>query len=193
MSLIVFGTIALDDVKTPSGERKDLLGGSAAHFSMSARLFSDVHLAGVVGEDFPQRHIDLFKKKRIDTDSLCVVNGPSFHWEGEYKKEDFNSALTLATELGVLTEYSPHITKEQRNIKNVFLANYDPDVQMKFLKLMNKPKLVGLDTMNLWIAHQRKSLMALIKKVNLFVLNDGEARAITGESNLIKAVKVLKD
>jgi len=192
MSLVVFGTIALDDVKTPSGVRKDMLGGSAAHFSMSARLFSNIHLVGVVGKDFLQAHLELFKRKKINIESLRIVHGPSFHWEGEYKQEDFNTALTRATELGVLVDYVPQITNMQRNIKNLFLANYDAEIQMKMLQLMKNPHLVGLDSMNLWIELQKKPLIKLIKKVNLFVLNDGEARMLTGETNLIKAIKALK-
>ena len=102
MSLLVLGTVALDNVKTPSGVKRDMLGGSAAHFAMSARLFTKVHLVAIVGEDFPKQHIEFLKKKGIDLDSLKVGKGKSFRWEGEYKKEDWNTALTLATELGVL-------------------------------------------------------------------------------------------
>lgn len=192
MSLLVLGTVALDDVGTPSGIRKNLLGGSAAHFSMSASLFTDVHLVGVVGHDFPEKHLNLLKRKGVNMTSLKKQQGRSFHWKGEYKKGDFNTALTLATELGVLKSYVPEVSPKQQNISNVFLANYEPDVQMQLLQLMNKPKLVGLDSMNLWIEHKKKSLLKLVKKVDLFVLNDGEARALTGRQNLIKAAKSLR-
>ena len=192
MSLLVLGTVALDTIKTPAGVKRDLLGGSAAHFAMSARLFTDVHLAAIIGRDFPQRHIQFLKKKGIDLTSLQTGEGKSFRWEGEYKKEDLNSALTLATELGVLVGFQPAVALHQRGIPNVFLANIDPDIQRGLLKAMQRPGLVGLDSMNLWITHKLKSLKALMKKVDLFVANDGEARAISGQSNLIQAARSLR-
>lgn len=192
MSLIVLGTVALDHIKTPSGNKKDLLGGSAAHFSMSARLFTQVHLVAIIGRDFPKKHIQFLERKGVDVSSLIQTSGKTFRWRGEYKKEDFNTAITLATELGVLLNYAPEVASHQRNIDNVFLANIDPDVQMKLLDIMGRSKLVGLDSMNLWIEHKRKSLLKLMKRVNLFVANDGEARALSGEGNLIKAAKALR-
>ena len=192
MSLVVLGTVALDHVKTPSGVKQDMLGGSAAHFAMSARLFTQVHLVAVVGQDFPQRHLDFLKRKDIDLTSLQIGKGRTFRWRGEYQKKDLNTALTLATELGVLGRYVPEIADHQRHLPNVFLANIDPDVQMKLLSLMKKPELIGLDSMNLWINIKLKSLRRLMKMVHLFVANDGEARALTGEPNLIMAVKALR-
>jgi len=192
MSLIALGTVALDNIKTASGARRQLLGGSAAHFAMSARLFTHVHLVSVIGEDFPLRHIQMLKRKGIDLTSVIQRQGKTFQWNGEYKSNDFNTAITLATELGVLLNYSPQVAHHQRRLPNVFLANIDPDVQLKLLRLMTKPKLVGLDSMNLWIANKRKSLLKLLKKVNLFVANDGEARQLTKENNLIKAAKSLR-
>ena len=190
MSLIVTGTVALDNVKTPCGMKKDMLGGSAAHFSMSARLFTKVHLAAVVGKDFPNKHLQFLRRQKVDISSLIAEEGKTFRWDGEYKKEDLNTALTLETELGVIG-CKPRISEEQKNIPNVFLANIDPDIQMDLLKLMKKPRLVGLDSMNLWIAHKKPSLLKLMKKVDLFVVNDGEARALSGEDNLVKAAKKL--
>ncbi len=192
MSLLVIGTVALDSIKTPAGIQPDLLGGSAAHFAMGARLFQKVHLVAIVGQDFPQQHIHFLKQKEIDLTSLKVGDGKSFRWEGEYKKEDLNSALTLATELGVLIGFIPEVALHQKRIPNVFLANIDPDIQMGLLKMMHKPKLVGLDSMNLWINHKSKELKKLMTQVNLFVANDGEARSLTGEYNLVKAAKALR-
>lgn len=191
MSLIVLGTVALDNVKTPSGSKKDMLGGSAAHFSMSARLFTNVHLIAVVGQDFPERHLNFLKRKGIDLTSLKVDEGKTFRWQGEYQKGDLNTALTLATELGVLQTYIPSAGDHQRRIPNVFLANFDPDLQMKLLSTLHRPQLIGLDSMNLWIQHKCSSLKKLMKQVHLFVANDAEARALTGEGNLIKAAKAL--
>lgn len=192
MSLIVLGTVALDNIKTSKGHKKALLGGSAAHFCMSARLFTDIHLVGIIGEDFPKKHIQFLKNKGVDITSLIAREGKSFQWHGEYKDHDLNSAITLATELGVLLNYSPQVAHHQRNIPNIFLANIDPEIQMKMLKLMDKPKLIGVDSMNLWIAHKRKSLKRLLKQVDLFVANDKEAQDLSGETNLIKAAKALR-
>lgn len=191
MSLLVLGTVALDHVKTPSGDKKDMLGGSAAHFSMSARLFTKVHLIAVVGQDFPEKHLTFLKNKGIDLTSLKVGSGNTFRWQGEYKKEDLNTALTLATDLGVLQDYIPSAADHQKHIANVFLANFDPDLQMRLLSTLRKPQLIGLDSMNLWIHHKCDSLKKLMKKVHLFVANDAEARALTGEGNLIRAAKRL--
>lgn len=192
MSLIALGTIALDHVRTPNGERKDLLGGSVAHFAMSARLFTKVHLVAVVGHDFPRKHLLHLERKGIDLTSVMTGKGETFRWRGEYKQEDLNTAITLETVLGVLADYDPVIAHHQKNLPNVFLANFDPDVQVKLLHLMKRPRLIGLDSMNLWINHKKKSLLNLMTMVDLFVANDAEARALTGESNLIKAAKALR-
>jgi len=192
MSLVVLGTVALDHVKTPSGSKKDMLGGSAAHFAMSARLFTDVHLVAVVGKDFPKKHLEFLERKGIDLSSLKINNGKTFRWKGEYKKGDLNTALTLATELGVLQAYSPELKEHQKNLPNIFLANFDPDLQLQLFKHLKSPRLIGLDSMNLWITHKQKSLRRLMKMVHLFVANDGEARALTGENNLIMAAKRLR-
>ena len=192
MSLIVLGTLALDDIKTEAGARKDLLGGSASHFAMSARLFTKVHLVSIIGDDFPHEHIKFFNKNRIDLTSVLKRDGKTFHWHGEYKKGNYNHAITLETELGVLTSYSPQVAIEHRRLPYVFLANFDPDIQEHFLKLMSRPKFVGLDSMNLWINIKPQSLKNLIKKVDLFVANDAEARSLTGEGNIIKAAKALR-
>ena len=192
MSLIAVGTVAIDNLITPSGEKNNLLGGSAAHFSMSARHFTKVSLASVVGEDFPDKHMKFLQKQGVDTTSIIERDGKTFRWVGEFKKGDFNNAITHETVLGVLENYAPQVAFEQRDIDNVFLANCDPDVQGEFLSLMNNPKFVGLDSMNLWIDIKRQSLKKLMKRVNLFVVNDGEAQMLAEETNLIKAAKVLR-
>ena len=192
MSLLVFGTVALDNLKTPSGARKDLLGGSAVHFCMSSRFFNDIHLAGVVGKDFPEKHVRMLKSKGVNTDSLLAVDGKTFRWDGEYKKEDMNQAVTHGTELGVLVEHAAEVSPAQSRMRNVFLANIGPDMQAHFLRQLKNPQFVGLDSMNLWINIMRPQLLKIIKKVNMFVLNDAEARSLTGEQNLIKAAKALR-
>lgn len=190
MSIIVLGTVALDTVKTPFGRRIKMLGGSAVHFAMTARLFTTVNLVAIVGSDFPKRHIDFLHRKGINLTSLIKEKGNTFKWEGEYKG-DLNAALTLNTELGVLTAFRPVISEAQRSIPHIFLANVDPDIQRHLLAHMRSPQLVGLDSMNFWIHHKRKALLQLLKKVDIYVANDQEARSLSGESNLIKAAKYL--
>jgi len=190
VSIIVLGTVALDTVKTPFGRRKHMLGGSAAHFAMSCRLFTNVNLVAIIGEDFPSKYIDFLHKKGIILTSLIKERGRTFKWEGEYKG-DLNAALTLNTELGVLSAFRPSVSEEQKKIKYIFLANVDPDIQRHLLEHMHSPRLVGLDSMNYWIHHKRGALLRLLKRVNIYVANDQEARALSGENNLIKAAKCL--
>lgn len=192
MSLLVSGTVALDNIKTPSGIRKKMLGGSASHFCMSASRFQDVHLAGIIGRDFPLKHLQLFKNRGVNLSSLQKTSGKTFEWNGEYKQGNFNEALTLKTQLGVLEGYEPKIADFQKKIPNVFLANDDPIIQQKVLSQIKKPRLVGLDSMNLWINIRKELLLSLIRQVDLFVANDGEAKMLTKENNLIKAAKALR-
>lgn len=191
MAFLVLGTVALDNVKTPSGVKKNMLGGSAAHFSMSARLFDDVHVAGIVGKDFPKMHLDFLKRKGINTSALTIGEGKTFRWTGEYKPDDLNSAITLETQLGVLADYAPEITDQQKKMTHVFLANLAPAAQEKLLSLVEKPSFVGLDTMNLWINTALRDLKRLMKKVDLMVLNDTEAKMLTGERNAVAAARVI--
>jgi sugar/nucleoside kinase (ribokinase family) len=157
---------------------------------MSCRLFTNVNLVAIIGEDFPPKYIDFLRKKGVILTSLIKESGKTFKWEGEYKG-DLNTALTLNTELGVLSAFRPVISEEQRKIKYIFLANVDPDIQKHLLGRMRQPELVGLDSMNYWIHHKRPALLRLLKKVDIYVANDQEARALSGENNLIKAAKCL--
>ncbi len=191
MSILVLGTVALDSVKTPFGERKFMLGGSAVHFSMSGRLFADINLVAIVGSDFPLEHIKFLDKKGVILTSLIRTEGTTFKWEGEYKG-DLNTAITLNTELGVLSTFKPRIHDCQKNIKYIFLANVDPDVQNHLLGHIRAPSLVGLDSMNFWIKNKRNSLLKLLKKIDIYVANDQEAKDLSGETNLIKAAKCLR-
>ncbi len=191
MSILVLGTVALDTVKTPFGERKHMLGGSAVHFSMSSRLFAKVNLVAIIGRDFPLGHIRFLDKKGIILTSLIRTDGVTFKWEGEYK-EDLNTAITLNTELGVLSTFKPKICDEQKNIKYIFLANVDPDVQNHLLGHIRSPHLVGLDSMNFWIKHKRGALLKLLKKIDIYVANDQETKDLSEENNLIKAAKCLR-
>jgi len=190
MSIIVLGTVALDTVKTPFGKRRHMLGGSAVHFAMSARLFANVNLVAIIGRDFPKKYLDFLHQRGIILTSLIRGKGRTFKWEGQYQG-DLNTALTLNTELGVLCAFRPAVSEKQRRIKHIFLANVDPDIQRHLLENMHSPHLVGLDSMNYWINHKRKELLRLLKRVNIYVANDQEARALSGEANLIKAARCL--
>lgn len=190
MSIIVLGTVALDTVKTPYGARRYMLGGSAVHFAMAARLFTNVNLVAIIGEDFPRKYIAFLRRKGVNLTSLIKERGATFKWEGEYKG-DLNTALTLNTELGVLSVFRPQICEEERRIKNIFLANVDPEIQNHLLGRMRSPRLVGLDSMNYWIAHKKRALLKLLKKVDIYVANDQEARSLSGEGNLIQAARYL--
>ncbi len=168
-----------------------MLGGSAVHFAMSARLFTNVNLVAIIGEDFPKRHINFLQQKGIILTSLVKTRGKTFRWEGEYRG-DLNTALTLNTELGVLSVFRPEVSAEQKKIKYIFLANVDPDIQRHLLAHMRTPQLVGLDSMNYWINHKRRALLRLLKQVDIYVANDQEARSLSGESNLIQAARRLR-
>ncbi|MFA5410800.1 MAG: PfkB family carbohydrate kinase [Candidatus Omnitrophota bacterium] len=191
MSIIVLGTVALDTVKTPFGRKQEMLGGSAAHFSMSCRLFTRVNLVAIIGEDFPAKYVNFLRRKGIILTSLIKEKGKTFKWEGEYRG-DLNTALTLSTELGVLSAFRPTVSQEQKKIKYIFLANVDPDIQRHLLESIDAPALVGLDSMNYWINHKRQSLLRLLKKIDIYVANDQEARILSGEYNLLKAAKRLR-
>lgn len=191
MSIVVLGTLALDTVKTPYGSKENILGGSAAHFAMAARFFTEVNLVTIIGEDFPKKYLNFLEKKHIVLTSVMSGKGPSFKWQGEYKGS-LNTAITISTELGVLSVFKPRIAEHQRWIKYLFLANIDPDIQRYILKTMHELKLVGLDSMNYWINNKRESLLKLLKEVDIYLANENEARQLSGEHNLIKAVKALR-
>lgn len=191
MSLLVLGTVGLDTIKTPSDLKKDILGGSASHFSMSGRLFTAVHMVAVVGEDFPKTYIGLFCDKGIVTSSLNADKGSTFRWEGEYKGS-MNCAVTLNTYLGVLANFKPVLSEKERNIKYIFLANTDPDIQYCLLDKMRAPRLVALDSMNYWINNKRAALLRVLKRVDIFFANEEEAKSLTQEINLLKTARRLR-
>jgi sugar/nucleoside kinase (ribokinase family) len=190
-SVLVLGTVALDKIKTPSGQTDWILGGSAVHFSLAARIFSRVSLVAAVGEDFPQRHISFLQQKGLDISSLIRGKGQTFKWEGSYEG-DLNTALTLNTHLGVLADFRPQISRPQSRIKYVFLANVDPDIQSQLLAKMRSVRLVGMDSMNYWINHQREKVLGLLKRVDIFLANEQEAKSLTAEVNLLKAARRLR-
>lgn len=190
MSILVIGSVALDTVKTPFGKRDDILGGSATFFSIAASFFNHVDIVAVVGEDFPKRYVKTFKNKGIGIDGLSVSRGKTFRWEGLYDY-DLNTAHTISTHLNVFKDFDPHVPEHLRRPEFLFLANIDPDLQYKVLQQVKRPKLVACDSMNYWISTKRRSLERLMGKVDVLLLNDAEARQLSGESNLIKAAQAV--
>jgi len=187
MSLLVTGSIGLDTLETPAGKRADVIGGSAIYFSYAASFFTPVRLVGVVGEDCPKDLVSVFEGRDVDSYGLEVRKGSkTFRWHGSYLK-DLNEAVTVEVDLNVLAERAPKIPENYLDSKFVFLANTHPALQQQMLGSLKSPKLVVADSMNLWIETQRPELLKLLKKVHGFVLNDGEARLLTEEKNLIKA------
>jgi len=192
MSILVVGSVALDSIKTPFGEKTDILGGSATYFSYSASFFTDVNLVAVVGNDFPKEHVKLLESRNINVEGLKTVKGQTFRWSGFYEY-DMNEAKTLATCLNVFETFKPDIPESYKNIEYVFLANIDPDLQMDVLSQMKKPKLIAADSMNLWIKIKKQSLIKLLSKIDILIINDGEARLFTEQPSLIKAGKIILD
>ncbi len=190
-SLLVVGSVAFDHVITPSGEREESLGGSATYFSYSANYFADVKLVGVVGEDFDQKYIDALNQKGIDTTGLIRQPGKTFRWKGSYVN-DLNEAETMDTELNVLEHFNPNLPESYKNCDVVFLANIDPELQLNVLNQTKSPKYVVCDTMNLWINIKRPQLLELLKKIDLFILNDAEAKMLSEKTNLIEAAKCIQ-
>lgn len=189
MSILVVGSVALDTIKTPLGRCRDVLGGSATYFSVSASFFEPhVNLVAVVGSDFPSKYVNFLKRKGIGLRGLAVENGRTFRWEGEYGW-DFSDPRTIATHLNVFSDFDPAIPQEYKNSEYVFLANIDPGIQEGVLRQIRRPKLIVCDTMNYWIENKKKQLVKLLKKVDIFLLNESEARELTGEASLIKAAK----
>ncbi|MFQ5735953.1 MAG: PfkB family carbohydrate kinase [Thermodesulfobacteriota bacterium] len=190
MSILVVGSVAFDSVQTPFGKADEVLGGSATYFSTSASYFSGVRLVAVVGDDFPDEHITKLQGHGVDTAGLRKVPGKTFRWKGRYDY-DLNQAHTLETHLNVFSTFKPEIPEDYRNSPFVFLANIDPELQLEVLQQVEKPKFVACDTMNFWIEGKPDALKKLLKHVDLFVINEGEAREFSGEASLVKAARMI--
>lgn len=187
MPLLVVGSIALDSVETPTESRDDLLGGSAVFFSYAASYFSQVHLVGVVGNDWPSEHTDLLNSRNIDTSGIQVIpDGKTFRWRGKYEP-NMNDRETLEVHLNVFEKFDPVLPESYHNCQFLFLANGSPVVQMKVLDQMPGAQLTVADTMDLWISTQHDELMQLLKRIDGLVLNDSEAKLLTDDENLVRA------
>ncbi len=191
MSVLVVGSVGIDHVKTATEEHHELLGGSASYASVAASFFNPVNLVGVVGDDFPERYRQLYRSRKIDIEGLETAKGKTFRWSGEYEV-DMNNRKTLSIELNVFEHFQPKLPSAYKSSEFVLLANIAPALQSLVLDQMGKAKFVIADTMDLWINIARPDLMALIKRVDLLVLNDGEARMLTGKDNLIQAGRAIQ-
>ncbi len=191
MSLLVVGSVAFDAVETPFGKCEKMLGGSASHFSISASFFTDVSIVGVVGGDFTEEDQQVFIRHGIGTRDLeRIDDGKTFRWRGRYDY-DLNVAHTLETQLNVFANFKPKLSEESKAARLVFLGNIQPDLQREVREQIPNAELVALDTMNLWIETTRDSLLRTIKVVDLVIINDAEARQLTGIPNLIKAARAI--
>lgn len=188
MSVLIVGSTALDSIRTPKAENPRLLGGSASHAGVAASLFAPVNLVGVVGSDFPRRYLELYRRHGIDLQGLQVKEGKTFHWSGEYEV-NMNRRRTLATELGVFEQFQPVLPPAYRRSRYVLLANIAPALQLHVLDQVTKPKFVLADTMDLWLNTALDDLLRLLRRVDGLVLNDGEARQLAGEDNLLSAAR----
>jgi sugar/nucleoside kinase (ribokinase family) len=192
MSLLVVGSVALDTVETPFGRADDALGGSATFFSAASSLFAPVQLVGVVGDDYPVDALRFLEERGVDLAGVERAEGESFRWSGVYSF-DLSSRETLETRLGVFADFAPKIPEGFRDTELVFLGNIDPELQINVLDQVRRPRFVACDTMNLWIDIKRDRLLDLLKRVDLLLVNDGEARQLSGDFNLSRAARWIMD
>jgi len=191
MSILVVGSVAFDSVETPFGKAEKVLGGSASFFSVAASFFVPVSLVGVVGSDFGEKERAAFAGRDIDLGGLEQAEGLTFHWGGKYSF-DLNSRDTLFTDLNVFQSFKPKIPAAYRQSKQVFLGNIDPELQRDVLDQVEKPDLVACDTMNFWISGRLEELKKTLARVDVLLINDAEARQLSGEWNLVKAARAIR-
>jgi sugar/nucleoside kinase (ribokinase family) len=186
--LLVVGSVALDTVKTPFGEVVEVLGGSATYFSTAASYFTSVDLIAVVGQDFPEEHVKFLRSRGIDLAGLERRPGATFRWKGEYSHQ-LNEARTLDTKLNVFETFRPKIPEQYRVPDVLFLGNIDPELQLDVLQQVRRPALVACDTMNFWISSKQEALWKVLEGIDVLLINDGEARALGGDPNLVKVAR----
>jgi len=186
MTLLVVGSIALDSIFTPFGETADALGGSAVYFSVAGSILHPVQVVGVIGKDYPRHELESLAARGIDWGGVEQAEGESFRWKGKYSY-DLQSRETLETRLGVFADFQPRLPPTFRSAKFVFLGNIDPDLQVGVLEQVSRPELVVCDTMNYWIQGKKASLLQLLSRVDVLMVNDGEARELSGDWNIHRA------
>jgi len=192
MSIVVVGSVAFDAIETPFGQTEKIVGGSATYFSVASSFFTPVQLVAVVGEDFGSEEMKIFDKGNIDTAGLQRVDGKTFFWSGAYGY-DLNIAETRDTQLNVFADFKPNLPDQYRDAGVVFLANIDPELQLEVLEQVRHPRLVAMDTMNYWITSKRDALIEVMSKSDLVFINEGEARQLTNEANLVVASQRVLD
>lgn len=192
MSVLVVGTLAFDSVSTPRGAREAMLGGSGSFLATAAAYFGKVHLAGVVGEDFPQEHLNFFTARGVSIANVQRAPGKTFSWRGRYA-QDLADVQTLATDLNVLKDFSPILDADAAAAPYVVLGNFDPALQLSVLKQLKAAEFVACDTMNFWIERHGEALRAILRHVDLLSVNEAEARQLSGERNLVRAAQVIKE
>jgi sugar/nucleoside kinase (ribokinase family) len=185
-SILVVGSVAFDSLKTPFGEADEILGGSATYFSVAASYFAPVRMVAVVGSDFPDKHLEVFRKHNIDTTGLAQVQGKTFRWKGEYGY-DLNEAKTLDTQLNVFETFKPVIPDSYSSSEYVFLGNIDPELQLSVLEQIKRPRVVACDSMNFWIKGKPEAVKRTIAHVDILIINDAETRMLANEPNLVRA------
>jgi len=191
-SMLVVGSVAFDTLHNSRGSFPRVIGGSATYASLAGSFFTEVQLVGVVGKDFPDELVQTMRKRGIDCDGLEVADGPTFHWEGRYT-DDLTSRTSLKTELGVFADFDPKIPEKFRSTPFVMLGNIAPELQLAVLDQVNSPKLVVADTMNFWIDGARPALEKLLRRVDVLVINEEEARSLTGKHHLVQVAAKLLD
>lgn len=192
MSVLVVGSVALDTIETPFGKVEETIGGAATFFSAAASLFHPVQLVAVVGSDYPMHELDFLRERGVDFSGLQQEEGENFFWSGVYSY-DLNSRETLETRLGVFADFKPEIPASFREAEWVFLGNIHPSLQLDVLEQIRGPRLVACDTMNYWIENTRDELLELLGKVDVLMVNDSEARQLTGDYNLLRAARWIQE
>lgn len=186
--ILVVGSVAYDSIATPNGKVENTLGGSANYFATSASLYSQVNVVGVVGDDYTRSDLQILRDRNVNLEGLKQVSGKTFRWKGRYEG-DMNEAITLDTQLNVFADFSPALPPAYKKSPYIFLANIDPVLQLEVLSQIERPKLVGADTMNYWIDSKLDTLKQLLGKIDLLMINEGELRKLTGNWNTIAAVR----
>ncbi|MCY3825864.1 MAG: PfkB family carbohydrate kinase [Candidatus Dadabacteria bacterium] len=192
MSIVVVGSVGIDTIETPFGREENVLGGSACYFSLAARNFTDVHMVSSVGEDFPPDYSELLRSRGIDTEGIAISAGETFRWQGRYDY-DMKDPETVSVTLGVLGSFDPVVPEKSRDADYLFLANTDPEIQMKVLEQVSSPRIVACDTMNFWIDNKLQELKTLLGRVNILIINDSEARQLSEEPLMVRAARKIMD
>jgi sugar/nucleoside kinase (ribokinase family) len=188
MSILVVGTVAFDSIETPFGSAERILGGSASYFALGASFFAPVRIVGVIGDDFPQQYLELFRQKQIDLEGIKRARGDTFHWRGRYH-EDINVRDTLELHLNVLAGFVPDLPERYRDAEYVFLGNIDPLMQLEVLNQIRRMRLVVCDTMDHWIRESLDGLRQVLRRIEMLVINDSEARLLSGQGNIVRAAR----